>query len=92
MWKRLTHPNIVPLLAITSTPPQLISEWVPGGDLPDYIKVHPGADLRELVGAPPGTFTPHLPRHQLSDVAEGLRYLHSCNVVHRDLKGVGFRP
>ena len=27
-------------------------------------------------------------RHQLSDVAEGLYYLHSCNIVHGDLKGV----
>ena len=25
---------------------------------------------------------------QLSDVAEGLNYLHSCNVIHGDLKGV----
>jgi len=28
-----------------------------------------------------------LPR-QLSDVAEGLNYLHSCNVIHGGLKGV----
>ena len=27
-------------------------------------------------------------RHQLSDVAEGLCYLHFCNVIHGDLKGV----
>jgi len=26
--------------------------------------------------------------HQLSDTAEGLNYLHSCNVIHGDLKGV----
>ena len=31
-------------------------------------------------------------RQQLSDVAEGLLYLHSCNVVHGDLKGVRGRP
>lgn len=29
-----------------------------------------------------------LPPRQLSDVAEGLNYLHSCNVIHGDLKGV----
>jgi len=26
--------------------------------------------------------------HQLSNVAEGLNYLHYCNVIHGDLKGV----
>ena len=29
-----------------------------------------------------------LPLSQLSDVAEGLKYLHSCNVIHGALKGV----
>ena len=50
MCKRLTHPNIVPLLGITPDPLQLISEWMPGGDLTDYIKKHPGADRVGLVG------------------------------------------
>jgi len=27
-------------------------------------------------------------RYQLSDATEGLNYLHSCNVIHGDLKGV----
>ena len=27
-------------------------------------------------------------RHQLSDIANGLRYFHSCHVIHGDLKGV----
>ena len=44
MWKRLEHQNIFPLLGITPTPLQLISEWVPGGNLQEYIKKYPGAD------------------------------------------------
>ena len=30
----------------------------------------------------------HRPLRQLSDIAKGLHYLHSCDVVHGDLKGV----
>jgi len=52
MWKRLTHPNIVPLLGITLTPLQLVSEWIPS-TLPKYIYVHSDADRVELVGAHP---------------------------------------
>jgi serine/threonine protein kinase len=50
MWKRLEHKNIVPFLGITSTPLQLISDWMPGGDLREYIKKHPYADRVGLVG------------------------------------------
>ncbi|KAF9643876.1 kinase-like protein [Thelephora ganbajun] len=72
MWKRLKHPNIVPLLGVTITPLQLISTWMPGGNLPEYIKTHPNADRLEF----------------LSDVAKGLCYLHSYNAIHGDIKGV----
>jgi len=49
VWKRLEHRSIVPLLGITSTPLQLISEWMPGGDLTGYVKKYPGADRCGLV-------------------------------------------
>ena len=52
VWKRLEHQNIVPFLGITSSPLQLISEWMPGGDLMEYIKRHPDADSLGLVGVP----------------------------------------
>ena len=48
MWKHLEHRNIVPLLGITPTPLQLISEWMPGGDLTDYIRKYPGADRVDI--------------------------------------------
>ena len=89
MWKRLTHPNILPLLGITFTPLQLISNWMPAGDLPEYIQGHPGADRLELVLSLLLLFYPTLTPVQLSDVTKGLCYLHSCNVIHGDLKGVG---
>ena len=49
VWKHLRHPNIVPLLGVTITPPQLISDWMPGGDLLENAK-RPGANRRSLVG------------------------------------------
>ena len=88
MWKRLTHPNVVPLLGITITPFQLISGLMPGGDLPKYIKKHPDIDRLVLVGSHPSHSSHAYYGYQVSDVAKGLRYLHSCNVVHGDLKGV----
>ena len=51
-WKHLTHPNIVPLLGVTINPPQLVSDWMHGGDLTEYIMSHPDADRLSLVRVP----------------------------------------
>ncbi|KAF9643599.1 kinase-like protein [Thelephora ganbajun] len=71
IWKHARHPNVVPFLGITSTPFQLVSKWMPDGNLIQYINAWPGANLLGL----------------LLDIAEGLSFLHSCNIVHGDLKG-----
>ena len=52
MWKHLTHPNIVPLLGVTIDPFQLVSDWVSGGDLSDFIRRNPDVDRSRLVGVP----------------------------------------
>ena len=49
LWKHAKHPNIVPFLGITSTPFQLVSDWMSGGNLMEYIHKHPGADRLALV-------------------------------------------
>jgi serine/threonine protein kinase len=67
----LDHPNVVPLLGTTCDPYQLISVWMAGGELSAYIGAHPCANRLGLV----------------SDVADGLNYLHSLGVIHGDLKG-----
>ena len=88
MWKRLDHKNIVPLLSITTTPLQLISEWMPGGGLKDYIETHPNTNLLGLVGVLPSCLILFSLPPQICDIAEGLSYLHYRNIVHGDLKGV----
>ena len=88
VWKHLEHPNIAPLLGVTVDPLQLISDWMPGGDLTEYIVNNPEAERLSLVGVLSPSLHETLTSTQLSDVAEGLNYLHSCNVIHGDLKAV----
>ncbi|KAF9647398.1 kinase-like protein [Thelephora ganbajun] len=71
VWKHLSHPNIVPFKGVTFDPLQLVSEWMPGGELREHIRNNPGADPTSL----------------LIGIAEGLAYLHSYEVIHGDLEG-----
>ena len=49
----MVHPNVVPLLGIiVSQQPQLVSNWMPGGDLSKYIKENHKVDRLGLVGVP----------------------------------------
>lgn len=50
MWRHLTHPSTVPLLGITLEPLQLISTWIPSGELKEYIIGNPDTDRLTLVG------------------------------------------
>ena len=88
MWKHLKHKNIVPLLGITTSPLQLVSEWMPGGELTEYIGKHPDANRLGLVDILPFMFYSILTPAQLRDIAEGLHYLHSRNIAHGNLRGV----
>ncbi|KAJ7483908.1 kinase-like domain-containing protein [Mycena galericulata] len=74
VWCRLDHPNVVPLLGITydfGTSLSMVSPWVPKGTLHSYLKSGE-AQMRHFGGL-------------LMDVAQGLAYLHSQNVIHGDL-------
>ena len=88
-WKRLNHVNVVPFIGVTFAPLQIVSEWMSGGDLTAHIKSNPQTNRISLVSPP---LTPSrnaaLAFQQLVDVAEGVNYLHKCDVVHGDLKGV----
>ncbi|KAF9646907.1 hypothetical protein BDM02DRAFT_2871174 [Thelephora ganbajun] len=59
MRKYLKHPNILPLLGVTISPLQLISDWTSGGELPQYIEKNPSADRLQLAGVHPVVLFPH---------------------------------
>ena len=87
----MEHQNIVPFVGVTIDALQIISEWMPGGDLRTYINSYPHTDRVALVSVL--LYLCDLPPHfyQLVDVANGLNYLHSCGVIHGDIKGVSTR-
>ncbi|KAF9643194.1 hypothetical protein BDM02DRAFT_3151818 [Thelephora ganbajun] len=69
MWKYLKHPNILPLLGVTISSLELVSNWMAGGTLPEYIGKYSDVNQIEL----------------LCEVANGLHYLsgHSSPNAHR---------
>ncbi|KAJ6488430.1 kinase-like domain-containing protein [Mycena vulgaris] len=74
VWYRLDHPNIVPLLGITfdfGLSLSMVSPWLQRGTLHSYLKSGHAqpSDLGPL----------------LTDIIQGLGYLHSQNVIHGDL-------
>ncbi|KIK57557.1 hypothetical protein GYMLUDRAFT_46128 [Collybiopsis luxurians FD-317 M1] len=78
VWKRLKHPNILPLYGTASGfgPFQsLICPWMEHGNVSRYMQKW--GDVLSM--------TDRL--QLLCEVAEGLRYLHSHEIVHGDLTG-----
>ena len=93
VWKRLSHPNVLPLLGVSvSKDPQhfrIITEWMPNGDVTEYIGSNPEVNRLRLVS--PAICLPrgyaYVPR-QVSDAASGVTYLHKLGIAHGDLKAV----
>ena len=50
-WEKLDHDNIVPLegYILEGDFPAIVSVWVDGGTLREYIRGHPGCDELEIV-------------------------------------------
>ncbi|KAJ6457344.1 kinase-like domain-containing protein [Mycena sanguinolenta] len=75
VWKELCHPYILPFLGIeeNSFPSRLcmVSPWMEHGTVLNYLKQHGHRDVDRL----------------LYEIAQGLQYLHSRNIVHGDLRG-----
>ena len=51
MWKRLHHPNVVPILGAGPDIAELcaVSPWMPGGDMLQYLGKHPGVNRAAIV-------------------------------------------
>ena len=58
MWRSLQHPNILPLIGVTTlgTRFAMVSDWMEHGNINEFIKGHPKVDPLELVGSPLGFF------------------------------------
>ena len=50
--KRLSHPNIVPFIGVTTDPFQMVVERMSDRSLMEYLEEHPEADRTGLVGLP----------------------------------------
>ncbi|KAJ7266662.1 kinase-like domain-containing protein [Mycena rebaudengoi] len=75
IWQHLKHPYILPMLGIDrETFPLslcMVSPWMENGTVLKYLEEHGRQDVDRL----------------LWEVAQGLEYLHSRNIVHGDLRG-----
>ncbi|KAH8833421.1 kinase-like domain-containing protein [Flagelloscypha sp. PMI_526] len=81
VWKQLKHPNILPFIGVSSAcfPHQmsLISPYMKNGDIMDYLERRSWADKP--------TYAKRL--SLLLGAARGMRYVHSMNLCHGDIKG-----
>jgi len=92
LWVNLNHPNILPCFGITLRPLRIVTEWIPNGHVMEYLQEHRDADRIRLVSchlfSAKVIFIESPFWSQLIDVAQGLEYLHSYGVIHRNLKPV----
>jgi len=76
-WKTLVHKNVLPVFGTTldfGPLPSLVCPWVDGGSLTHCLELNPDLSFEK--------------RHEiLSQISEGLCYLHSKEVMHGQLNG-----
>lgn len=73
--KDLDHPHIVAYLGFEETPNflSIFLEYVPGGSIGSCLRDH-------------GKFDEYVTKSFTAQILDGLAYLHSKNIIHRDLK------
>ncbi|KAJ3548437.1 hypothetical protein NMY22_g1270 [Coprinellus aureogranulatus] len=73
IWRTFDHPNVLPLYGITYIGNHLysVSPWMKFGTAISFVEREPQTNVLKL----------------LSEITEGLAYLHSRGIVHGDLRG-----
>ncbi|KAJ9451156.1 Mitogen-activated protein kinase kinase kinase 2 [Diplonema papillatum] len=74
--KTVEHPNIVKYLGLERVKEKahILMEYVPGGNLASLVKLY--KTLMEPVAC-----------NYTREILDGVTYLHTCGIVHRDIKG-----
>ena len=80
IMKELNHPNIIRLydLLKTNTHYYFIMEYCNGGPLSNLL-----SDYKLKYGRP---FSQEIIQHFMRQIVEGLKYIHSFKIIHRDIK------
>uniref|UniRef100_A0A0W0FW06 Protein kinase domain-containing protein n=1 Tax=Moniliophthora roreri TaxID=221103 RepID=A0A0W0FW06_MONRR len=75
VWQRLHHKFVMPFVGIDAETfprqPCMVAPWMFNGTITEFLRKRPESDVEKL----------------LLEVSEGIKYLHSENVVHGDIKG-----
>ena len=52
IWNQISHPSIVPFLGVSEVPAPLsmVSEWMPNGNVREYVRKNPETSRLQLVG------------------------------------------
>ena len=96
LWNTLSHPNVLKLAGIQGDMEKgqfiTVSEWMAHGNIMEFIGENHVNRLELVRGLafPAVSFTKT--QRQLHGAAQGLKYLHSANLTHGDLKGVSISP
>ncbi|KAF9257178.1 kinase-like protein, partial [Marasmius fiardii PR-910] len=75
LWTQFSHPTILPFIGVNTTKFEgrfcLVSPWMVNGEITKFLKENPKHDKLTAI----------------IEIAAGMSYLHSIDIVHADIKG-----